>query len=90
MKHFDDFIQKCLDLYEIVPPLQEYFAIAGKYAKYLLTNKNTIPDLVIYNSKFNINYCFFDYHGRGYNKFPRVKFILNSKHEIKRINLKML
>ncbi len=80
MKHFDDFIQKCLDLYEIVPPLQEYFAIAGKYAKYLLTNKNTIPDLVIYNSKFNINYCFFDYHGRGYNKFPRVKFILNSKH----------
>jgi hypothetical protein len=35
---------------------------------------------VINNSKFNKNYCFLDYHGRGYNKFPRVKFILNSKH----------
>ena len=81
---FDDFIQKCLDLYEKCEPLQEYYDISGKYAKYLLTNNSTIPDLVIYNSKFNKNYCFLDYYGRGYNNFPRVKFILNSKQKNKK------
>jgi hypothetical protein len=84
---FDDFIQKCLDLYEKCEPLQEYYDISGKYAKYLLTNNSTIPDLVIYNSKFNKNYCFLDYYGRGYNNFPRVKFILNSKQKNKKIKL---
>ena len=82
---FDNFIQKCLDCYTIVDPLQEYYNITGKYSKYLISNKSNIPDLVIYNNTFNKNDCFYDYYGRNYNTFPRVKFNINmkSKNKIK-------
>ena len=75
----DNYIQKCLDLYKTVNPLKEYYEISGKYSKYIINNKSIIPDLVIYNSKFNKNDCFYDYYGSSYNAFPRVKFILNPK-----------
>ncbi len=81
----DNFIQKCLDCYSIVNPNQEYYDITGKYSKYLISHKSTIPDLVIYNNTFNKNDCFYDYYGRNYNTFPRVKFNINikSKNKIK-------
>ena len=87
-KTLDNYIQNCLDLYKIMSPLQEYYDIAGKYSKYIISNKSTIPDLVIYNTKFNKNDCFYDYYGKNYNDFPRVKFILNSKSSKNKIKKK--
>ena len=87
-KALDNYIQNCLDSYKIMSPLQEYYDISGKYAKYIISNKSTVPDLVIYNSKFNKNDCFYDYYGKNYNVFPRVTFVLNSKTSKNKIKKK--
>jgi hypothetical protein len=70
-KAFDEFIQNSLDKYQFVDPKQEMYEATGVYSKFIVSNKSAIPDLVIWNKKFNKNECFADVNARDYNSFPR-------------------
>lgn len=70
-KAFDDFIQKALDKYQFVEPWDELYRATDSYSKLIISNKSAIPDLVIFNKKFNKNYCFFETKSSGFNPFPR-------------------
>ena len=76
---FDKFIQSTLDKFTFVDPSEDLYTAVGVYSKYIISNKSTIPDLIIYNKTFNKNDCFETYIGKGFNKFPRVRFILKAK-----------
>ena len=76
---FDKFIQSTLDKFTFVDPSEDLYKAVGVYSKYIISNKSTIPDLIIYNKTFNKNDCFETYIGKGFNKFPRVRFILKGK-----------
>jgi hypothetical protein len=70
-KQFDDFIQNSLNKYSFVEPWSELYEATGVYSKYIVSNKSAIPDLVIYNKKFNKNDCFFENKYTEFNPFPR-------------------
>jgi len=70
-KAFDEFIQNSLYKYNFVEPWDELYQATGVYSKYIVSNKSAIPDLVIYNKKFNKNECFFDSKTTDFNSFPR-------------------
>ena len=79
LKLFDTFIQKTMDKFTFVDPSKELYNSVGIYSQYIISNKSTIPDLIIYNKTFNKNDCFETYIGNQFNKFPRVRFILKAK-----------
>ena len=79
LKSFDTFIQKTMDKFTFVDPSEELYNSVGIYSQYIISNKSTIPDLIIYNKTFNKNDCFENYIGNQFNKFPRVRFILKAK-----------
>jgi hypothetical protein len=70
-KQLDDFIQNSLDYYGFVDPWQELYDATGIYSKFIISNKSAIPDLVIYNKKFNKNECFYEAGTEEVNNFPR-------------------
>ncbi len=70
-KGLDDFIQNSLDKYHFVDPRQEMYDATGVYSKFIVSNKSAIPDLVIWNKKFNKNECFVDSNRKEYSAFPR-------------------
>lgn len=70
-KLFDEFIQNSLNKYSFVDPWEELYEATGVYSKYVVSNKSAIPDLVIYNKKFNKNECFFEIKVNDFNPFPR-------------------
>lgn len=70
-KALDDFIQNSLDKYHFVDPMPEMYDATGIYSKFIVSNKSAIPDLVIWNKKFNKNDCFVDSTSKDYNSFPR-------------------
>ena len=70
-KALDEFIQKSLDKYEFVDPLEEMYEATGIFSKFIVSNKSAIPDLVIWNKKFNKNECFYEASSKDYNPFPR-------------------
>jgi hypothetical protein len=70
-KAFDEFIQNSLDKYHFVDPREEMYEATGIYSKFIVSNKSAIPDLVIWNKKFNKNECFVDASTKEYNSFPR-------------------
>ena len=70
-KGLDDFIQNSLDKYGFIDPWQELYNTTGIYSKFIISNKSAIPDLVIYNKKFNKNECFYDANTTEENNFPR-------------------
>ena len=77
---FDKFIQDTLDKFIFVKPWKELYLKTGKDAYDIISNKSTIPDLVIYNKSFNKNDCFYYSNKNNKNiKFPRVKFLLRPK-----------
>lgn len=78
-KALDEFIQNSLDKYYFVDPMEEMYEATGVYSKFIVSNKSAIPDLVIWNKKFNKNECFYDATTKEYNAFPRYKFILRAK-----------
>lgn len=78
-KGLDDFIQTSLDKYHFVDPAQEMYEATDGHSNFIVSNKSAIPDLVIYNKKFNKNECFCDADTTVYNSFPRLKFILKAK-----------
>ena len=85
---YDQFIQNAMDLYYSCEPSQKLYDSAGKFSKYIISNKSTIPDLIIYNKTFNKNDCFYDYHGHNFNKFPRIRWILKTDKKVKDENNK--
>ena len=78
-KEFDLFIQRCLDKYFYVEPWKKLYERAGKLHKDIISDKPTIPDLIIYNKKFNKSLCFYSNNPKSYVKFPRIRFILRPK-----------
>ena len=78
-KEFDSFIQKCLDKYFYVEPWKKLYERTGKFHKDIISDKPTIPDLIIYNKIFNKKYCFYESNPNSYIKFPRMRFILRPK-----------
>ena len=50
---FDKFIQSTLDKFTFVDPSEDLYKAVGVYSKYIISNKSTIPDLIIYNKTFN-------------------------------------
>lgn len=70
-KGLDEFIQSSLDKYTFVDPKEEMYEATGAFSKFIVSNKSAIPDLVIWNKKFNKNECFFECSCIDYNAFPR-------------------
>lgn len=78
-KELDDFIQISLDKYHFVDPAKQLYDSTGFSANAIVSHKSAIPDLVIYNKKFNKNECFYDADSSIINLFPRLKYILKAK-----------
>jgi hypothetical protein len=71
-KALDDFIQSSLDKYSFVDPWKELYDVTGEHANNVISNKSCIPDLVIYNKKFNKNECFAGADTSKDLQFPRL------------------
>ena len=80
LKKFDEFIQDTLNKYFYVKPWKELYDITGKNHNKIISNKSTIPDLVIYNKGFNKLDCFYFPNEKKQKViFPRKQFILRPK-----------
>ena len=80
LKKLDDFIQFSLNKYFFVDAWEKLYAVSGDNHYDIISDKSTIPDLIIYNKSFNKNKCFFHVNKNDkYNKFPRVQFLLRPK-----------
>ena len=87
LQKFDYFIQDTLDKYIDVKIWDELIQKAGNNSKEIISNKSTIPDLVIYNKGFNKRDCFYYSNKKGGNiYFPRTQFILRPK-KVKEYNI---
>ena len=50
----DQFIQASLDKFFFVQPWQELYDNSVPFSKHIISNKSTIPDLIIYNKSFDL------------------------------------
>jgi len=80
LNKLDNFIQESLDKYYYVKAWDQLYNNTGKNHKDIISDKSTIPDLVIYNKGFNKLNCFY-YPNMKKKKvtFPRKLFILKPK-----------
>ena len=80
LKKLDEFIQYSLDKYFYVDPWEKLYSVSGKNHYDIISDKSTIPDLIIYNKSFNKNECFLQANKNNkFNKYPRVQFLLRPK-----------
>ena len=79
LTHLDNFIQQCLDNFKFIDPKQEFYDATGNEKDLIISHKSTIPDLVIWNKKFNKNDCFEESNSKKMNPFPRFQFYLRIK-----------
>ena len=80
LKKLDDFIQFSLDKYFYVDPWEKLYSVSGDNHYDIISDKSTIPDLIIYNKSFNKNECFLQANKNNkFNKYPRVQFLLRPK-----------
>ena len=79
LERFDNFIQNSLNKYFYVDAWDKLYSITGSDHHDIISDKSTIPDLVIYNKTFNKNDCFLQSNKKKYNKFPRIQFILRPR-----------
>ena len=77
-KKFDNFIQDSINKFFFVDPWDELYNITQSDHHQIISDQSTIPDLVIYNKKFNKNICFLYSNPKTYVKFPRKQFILRA------------
>lgn len=77
----DVFIQKSLDLYQFKDYPKEIIEAPNEVARLLTSYKSFIPDLVIFNKKFNKNDCFYHNIDTYNNPYPRMKFVLRPKNQ---------
>ena len=80
-KELDLFIQNSLEKYFYVEPWQKLYERTGKLHRDIISDKSTIPDLIIYNKTFNKSDCFLESNEKTYIKFPRMRFILRPKYK---------
>ena len=80
-KELDSFIQNCLDKYFYVEPWKKLYDRTGRFHHDIISDKSTIPDLIIYNKSFNKSDCFYESNFNSYVKFPRMRFILRPKYK---------
>ena len=81
LKDLDLFIQNTIDKYFYVKPWKKLYDRTGKLHRDIISDKSTIPDLIIYNKIFNKSQCFFESNNSSYIKFPRMRFILRPKYK---------
>ncbi len=80
LEKFDKFIQDSLYKYFYVQAWDRLYTNTGADHHYIISDKSTIPDLVIYNKTFNKSHCFFHSNKNSkFIKFPRVQFLLRPK-----------
>ena len=79
-KDLDLFIQNTLDKYFYVNPWKKLYERTGKFHRDIISDKSTIPDLIIYNKTFNKCDCFLESNENSFIKFPRKRFILRPKY----------
>jgi SWI/SNF-related matrix-associated actin-dependent regulator of chromatin subfamily A protein 2/4 len=79
LKKLDLFIQKSLDLYFYVDPWKKLYERTGRIHRNVISDKSTIPDLIIYNKQFNKSECFYEMNSSTYVEYPRIRFILRPK-----------
>ena len=79
LTNLDNFIQQCLDKFKFIDPKQEFYDATGDEKDLVISHKSTIPDLVIWNKKFNKNECFEEGNLKKQNTFPRFQFYLRIK-----------
>ena len=77
--NLDNFIQQCLDKFKFIDPKQEFYDATGNEKDLIISHKSTIPDLVIWNKKFNKNECFEEGNTQKNNWFHRFQFYLRIK-----------
>ena len=77
-KSLDKYIQDCLDKYKPKenPDPSLYENTTEKEKDLIISRKSTIPDLVIWNKRFNKNECFIGANINEDNDFPRFTFFL--------------
>jgi hypothetical protein len=80
-KELDLFIQNSLDKYFYVEPWKKLYERTGKLHRDIISDKSTIPDLIIYNKTFNKSDCFIESKEKTFIKFPRIRFILRPKYK---------
>ena len=80
-KDLDLFIQNSLDKFFFVEPWTKLYERTGNIHRDIISDKSTIPDLIIYNKTFNKSECFFESNEKTYIKFPRMRFILRPKYK---------
>ena len=80
-RELDDFIQNSLDKFFFVEPWEKLYENTGIFSRYIISNKSTIPDLIIFNKTFNKNDCYEGADRNYFNKFPRMRFILRPRYK---------
>ena len=77
-EHLDKYIQECLNKYKPVEDPDEslYENTSKEDQDLIISYRSTIPDLVIWNKKFNKNECFVGADANKKNDFPRYRFYL--------------
>ena len=80
-RELDDFIQNSLDKFFFVEPWKNLYENTEMFSRYIISNKSTIPDLIIFNKTFNKNDCFEGADRNYFNKFPRMRFILRPRYK---------
>ena len=80
-RELDDFIQNSLDKFFFVEPWKKLYENTGIFSRYIISNKSTIPDLIIFNKTFNKNDCYEGADRNYFNKFPRMRFILRPRYK---------
>ena len=80
-KELDIFIQNSLDKYFYVEPWKKLYERTGKLHRDIISDKSTIPDLIIYNKTFNKSDCYIGSNEKTFIKFPRKRFILRPKYK---------
>ena len=80
-EQLDLFIQKSLDKFFFVEPWKKLYDRTGKLHKDVITDKSTIPDLVIYNKAFNKVDCYFDCKKKLLINYPRKRFQFKPKYK---------
>ena len=80
-EQLDLFIQKSLDKFFFVEPWKKLYDRTGKLHKDIITDKSTIPDLIIYNKAFNKVDCYFDCKKKLLINYPRKRFQFKPKYK---------
>lgn len=83
LNQLDSFIQSALDKYQFSEyPKEKFLEIGPECSKLLTSYKSYVPDLVVFNKKFNKNECFYNANTNYNNPYPRTKYILKAKNNL--------